>query len=291
MRPRVALLEPKPTSLIASASRWLANRELAIVHEGELSLSGDQILIGRQLVCLRSSVEFAYVTQDPEAGTILRVLSDPDRELAVAPDDARSALEAIDLGPAHSVMAFDYVKIGADAITTGGHIIQYDDVVSARVADEPDSDETIAIELRDARDYLLSEFRAFRKVARDLVERIEHAIAVRAALKTDVDRTALSRNDRDYVEWIESLRVLTSSSGGYREAVLSEDDLAAVMMDPTVRPIERAAAAIAVARTRPELLRAACRATALNNLRIALEDALRHNDTRLVAALRRLEGA
>lgn len=285
-----ALLEPKPGGVLAAAARWLANRDRVVEHRGVLSLRDGRIWIGEHAVCERSAVEFAYITSDIHAGTLVRLWANRDIDLAVAEDDARDALEEIELGPADAVMAVDDLRIGADIIQAGGMRIAYPEIVSVRVVDAPFDDDVRLVELRDAKEFLVAEFRANFAIARDVAERIRHALVVRRRLKTRVDCGALDRNGRSDREWLAALRGLTGEGVDYRHASMTIDDLTAIVGDPNAPAIDRAAAAAAVFAANPEIVRRAASATADAGLHHALEEITRGNDSRLLAALGRLGG-
>ncbi len=134
-------------------------------------------------------------------------------------------------------------------------------------------------------------------LARELGERIEDARAHASQARTHGAEVALERRGRPASAWLSGLRnVGAGANADMRTAIVSLDDLAAVLLDPTSPPATRAAAAVAAVaadpfegRARVRIAHASC---AHKKLKVALRAVLRFDasDAEISRALGRLEG-
>lgn len=110
-----------------------------------------------------------------------------------------------------------------------------------------------------------------------LVDRIEQVLEGRARGGTiPFEASALRRGDRDLTSWIQSLRALGAGArDDLRSTPADLERLLRLVEDPAARPIDRAAAAVALPRELPlaerDRVRIAAASTAEPHLRIALE--------------------
>jgi hypothetical protein len=283
------VLEPKPTTVFGSWMRWFVNRDRAIEHHGVLSLRDGMIRTGECVVCARADVANAFIVEEPEAGTVVRlVCRHRTIDLAVAAEVAEDALDLLELGPAHQAVRIADVTVGADGVRDGRRFLSLEEVVHVRVVENPRREDVADVELRDALDYLRGEIQVHRDVAGVLARAVRHAIAVRSRWRAPADLSVLAREDGDEGQWVRQLRELSSREGTYRGASVDVDALAAVVRDPAATVRDRAAAAVATAHLRPAATQAAAGATAHAQLRDALLAALGHDDAELARALRRL---
>lgn len=125
--------------------------------------------------------------------------------------------------------------------------------------------------------------------ARSIADRINETIRLRTARELPFDRATLARGERDESVWIRDLRGLLSRAAGFRDAgPPTEDALLAIVEDGSADARDRAAAAIAIAKLRPDRIRVAAEATAAPQLRVAFEAALQDDEEVVAEALRRL---
>lgn len=133
--------------------------------------------------------------------------------------------------------------------------------------------------------------------SKTLHARIEQALEAYRRGAGDVDASALARRDQRPLDWVRSLRALSSDAQvGPRRAPVAPERLLRVAVDPSASPTARASAAVAVAPVMtPEdraKLRVATETTASPKLRVALEAALspHTSEEALAEALAELEG-
>lgn len=131
--------------------------------------------------------------------------------------------------------------------------------------------------------------------ARALAERIREVIALRRRAGDAFDRRTLARGDRETSAWVSELRTLLRRARGFRDAEPpTPEALLAIVEDASAQPIDRVAAAIALAPSGPDhrqRVRIAADATAAPALRIALEAAIDHDEQKLAGALDEIERA
>jgi hypothetical protein len=110
-----------------------------------------------------------------------------------------------------------------------------------------------------------------------------------------VDVAALvGRGSRTGSDWIDELGKLREGEGGYRSAVVRDDDLWSVVEDPTAAEDARAGAAMALRKSLDQAgktrVRVAAEATASPKLRVALDAVAEESDEEAAAALQAFTG-
>jgi hypothetical protein len=131
--------------------------------------------------------------------------------------------------------------------------------------------------------------------ARSLADRIRETIRLRNARKEPFDPRTLARGDRDMHVWLSDLRALLSQATGFRDVdPPTTEALLSLVEDASARPMDRAAAAIALSRSDESIkhrVRVVAEATAAPQLRIALEAAAIDDEQKLTSALDEIERA
>lgn len=129
-----------------------------------------------------------------------------------------------------------------------------------------------------------------------VLARIGEAMMAYRARGTGADVSALvRRGSRTRTEWLEALRKLRESEGGYRDTVVRDDDLWRVLEDPSAPEDARGGAAMLLRRSLDDAgkarVRVAADATASPKLRVALDAAAGDEaDEELREALEQLAG-
>lgn len=125
------------------------------------------------------------------------------------------------------------------------------------------------------------------------IERVEEAIEAHRTSEREPPVAALDRGGRTALDWLRALRRIGAGANAtLRNAPTMPDRLVRLVESPSARPIDRAAAAVALqsssdpdARAR---VRVAATAVADQRLRVALEAVAEGDDARLEAALEEL---
>jgi hypothetical protein len=125
------------------------------------------------------------------------------------------------------------------------------------------------------------------------IERVEEAIEAHHASEREPPVAVLDRGGRTALDWLRALRrVGAGANATLRSAPTSPERLVRVVESPASRPIDRAAAAIALQSSDDDeakaRVRVAAHAVADERLRVALEAATEGDDARLEAALEEL---
>jgi hypothetical protein len=121
-------------------------------------------------------------------------------------------------------------------------------------------------------------------------ERVEQARAAATTRGRAAEISGLvARGPRSHAEWLAALKQLLGREGSYRDASVREEDLWALLEDPTAKPDVRAGAAMGLRKTLDDegrtRVRVAASATVSPHLRVALDSATRDDDATLEAAL------
>jgi hypothetical protein len=129
-----------------------------------------------------------------------------------------------------------------------------------------------------------------------VLARIKEAREAFAAHGAGADVSALvARGTRPLTEWIESLKRLSKREGGYRDAVVREEDLWRLVEDPAAPEDARAGAALLLRQNLDEpgkaRVRVAAEATVSPKLRVAFDAAAAESDAALEEALGELAPA
>lgn len=102
----------------------------------------------------------------------------------------------------------------------------------------------------------------------------------------------VAKGERTHAEWLAALTKLREAEGGYREAVVRDDDLWRVVEDPSASADARGGAAMLLRRSLDDegkaRVRVAAEATASPKLRVALDAAAGETDETLASALEEL---
>jgi hypothetical protein len=123
-----------------------------------------------------------------------------------------------------------------------------------------------------------------------VLARVAEALAAFRARGASVDVSALvGRGTRTKNEWLDALRKLRAGGGGYRSALVRDDDLWRVVEDPAAPADERAGAAMVLRRSLDESgrarVRVAAEASASPKLRVVLDAAASETDDALESAI------
>ncbi len=127
-----------------------------------------------------------------------------------------------------------------------------------------------------------------------LAERIEEALAARAAGTTTPEANVLARAERTVATWVDGLRRAATAEPGFRNAALIADRLWPLVEGASNDASTRVAAAVALAPTLDDegraRVRVAASASASPKLRVALEAVAKDDVEEIVTALAEIEG-
>ena len=175
----------------------------------------------------------------------------------------------------HTLFGPEHIVLGADGIIvekrSGRRFVPYKDLKSIATKDD-----RVILRLRNGKK-VTAKARHLGQEEQDIIQqRVREALALRDERSADLAAfVALDRGHRDIKAWREALQGIFSKGGGYRQAKLTLEQIAGVLVDP-VAPVERRiGAAMVLSQSGDELaktkIRAAIESSVNRKVRVALE--------------------
>lgn len=175
----------------------------------------------------------------------------------------------------HTLFGPEHIVLGADGIIvekrSGRRFVPYKDLKSISTTDD-----RVTLRLHNGKK-VSAKARHLGQEEQDIIQqRVREALALRDERSADLAAfVALDRGHRDIKAWREALSRIFGKEGGYRQAKLTLEQIAAVLVDP-VAPVERRIGAAMVlsqsgdgeAKTK---IRAAIESSVNRKVRVALE--------------------
>lgn len=138
----------------------------------------------------------------------------------------------------HTLFGPEHIVLGADGIIverrSGRRFVPYKDLKSIATTDD-----RVTLRLNNGKK-VTAKARHLGQEERDIIQqRVREALALRDERSADLAAfVALDRGHRDIKAWREALQGIFDKGGGYRQAKLTLEQIAAVLVDP-VAPVER----------------------------------------------------